>query len=94
MCALFGATYPERTAALVIYGSYAKGTATSDYPHGLAEQEAIDEFVEALTELWDDAGGLLNIWAPVPQTIPSPKRPSDVTCAQARARARSWRSPA
>jgi len=64
MCALFGATYPERTAALVIYGSYAKGTTTSDYPHGLAEEEAIDEFIEALTELWDDAGGLLNIWAP------------------------------
>jgi class 3 adenylate cyclase len=64
MCALFGATYPERTAALVLYGSYAKGTATSDYPHGLAEQEAIDEFIEALTELWDDAGGLLNVWAP------------------------------
>jgi class 3 adenylate cyclase len=64
MCALFGATYPERTAALVLYGSYAKGTATSDYPHGLAEQEVIDEFIEALTELWDDAGGLLSIWAP------------------------------
>jgi class 3 adenylate cyclase len=64
MCALFGATYPDRTAALVLYGSYAKGTATADYPHGLAEQEAIDEFIEALTELWDDAGGLLNIWAP------------------------------
>jgi class 3 adenylate cyclase len=64
MCALFGATYPDRTAALVLYGSYAKGTATADYPHGLAEQEVIDEFIEALTELWDDAGGLLNIWAP------------------------------
>ena len=64
MCALFGATYPERTAALVLYGSYAKGTATSDYPHGLAEQEVIGEFIEALTELWDDAGGLLSIWAP------------------------------
>jgi class 3 adenylate cyclase len=64
MCALFGATYPDRTAALVLYGSYAKGTATADYPHGLAEREAIDEFIEALTELWDDAGGLLNVWAP------------------------------
>jgi class 3 adenylate cyclase len=64
MCALFGATYPDRTAALVLYGSYAKGTVTADYPHGLAEQEAIDEFIAALTELWDDAGGLLNVWAP------------------------------
>ena len=64
MCALFGATYPDRTAALVLYGSYAKGTATDDYPQGLAYQEALDEFIEALAELWDDAGGLLNIWAP------------------------------
>ncbi len=64
MCALFGATYPDRTAALVLYGSYAKGTATADYPQGMAEQEVIDEFVEGLTELWDDAGGLLNFWAP------------------------------
>ena len=64
MCALFGATYPDRTAALVLYGSYAKGTVTADYPHGLAEQEAIDEFIAALSELWDDAGGLLYVWAP------------------------------
>jgi class 3 adenylate cyclase len=64
MCALFGATYPDRTAAVVLYGSYAKGTATADYPQGMAEQELIDEFVEGLTELWDDAGGLLMFWAP------------------------------
>jgi class 3 adenylate cyclase len=64
MCALFGATYPDRTAALVLYGSYAKGTATADYPQGMAEQDVIDEFVEGLTELWDDAGGLLTFWAP------------------------------
>jgi class 3 adenylate cyclase len=64
MCALFGATYPDRTAALVLYGTYAKGTATADYPHGLAEQEVIDEFTRGLIEIWDDAGGLLNVWAP------------------------------
>jgi class 3 adenylate cyclase len=64
MCALFAATYPERTSALVIYGSYAKGIATDDYPQGLAPIEALDEFIEALAELWDDAGGLLSIWAP------------------------------
>src|SRR5437763_12491914 len=64
MCALFGATYPDRPAALVLYGTYAKGIATADYPQGLAEQEAMDEFVDALPEIWDDAGGLLNVWAP------------------------------
>lgn len=32
MCALFSATYPERTAALVMYGSYAKWIRDADYP--------------------------------------------------------------
>ena len=64
MCALFAATYPERTSALVIYGSYAKGFATDDYPWALIDPEPADDVVEGLTEIWDDAGGLLNIWAP------------------------------
>jgi pimeloyl-ACP methyl ester carboxylesterase/class 3 adenylate cyclase/DNA-binding CsgD family transcriptional regulator len=32
MCALFAATYPERTTALVMYGSYAARKPTPDYP--------------------------------------------------------------
>ena len=32
MCALFAATYPERTAALVMCGSYAKWIRDADYP--------------------------------------------------------------
>ncbi|HEU0023169.1 MAG TPA: adenylate/guanylate cyclase domain-containing protein [Thermoleophilaceae bacterium] len=64
MCALFAATYPERSAALVIYGSFATAVATDEYPHGMAPREAWDEFIGALSELWDDAGGLLSIWAP------------------------------
>ena len=32
MCALFAATHPDRTRALVMYGSYAKGIADEDYP--------------------------------------------------------------
>jgi class 3 adenylate cyclase/pimeloyl-ACP methyl ester carboxylesterase len=32
MCALFAATYPERTSALVLYGSYAKRLRDPDYP--------------------------------------------------------------
>ena len=32
ICALFAATYPERTAALVLYGTFAKGTYSPDYP--------------------------------------------------------------
>ncbi len=64
MCVLFAATYPERTSALVAYGTYARGLADSDYPWGLGETEAAEEFLAALPEVWDDAGGLLNLWAP------------------------------
>ena len=32
LCMLFAATYPERTAALVLHGSYAKGLWSHDYP--------------------------------------------------------------
>ena len=42
MCALFAATYPERTSALVMYGSYARRSPSNDYPWGRsrADQEA------------------------------------------------------
>lgn len=39
MCALFAATYPERTTALVMYGSYARRTRAPDYPWGTGEDE-------------------------------------------------------
>src|SRR5215211_431156 len=32
MCALFAATYPERTTALIMYGTYAKRLWSPDYP--------------------------------------------------------------
>ena len=37
MCALFAATFPERTAALVLGGSYPRRTWAPDYPLGLDE---------------------------------------------------------
>src|SRR5207253_8924506 len=55
MCALFAATYPERTSALVIYGSYAKGFATDDYPWALLEPVAAYDVVEGLPENWEDS---------------------------------------
>ena len=36
MCALFAATYPSRTSALVMHGSYARLTSAPDYPWGLS----------------------------------------------------------
>jgi pimeloyl-ACP methyl ester carboxylesterase len=39
LCALFGATYPERTDALVLYGSYARETWAADYPWSTTTEE-------------------------------------------------------
>jgi class 3 adenylate cyclase len=38
MCALFAATFPERTSALVLGASYARRTWAPDYPWGLDEE--------------------------------------------------------
>ena len=35
VCMMFAATYPERTSALALYGTYARLTRTADYPIGL-----------------------------------------------------------
>src|SRR6266498_1935718 len=39
MCALFAATYPERTTALIMEGSYARRTSTPDYPWAPTPEE-------------------------------------------------------
>jgi len=51
MCALFAATYPERTAALMTFGSFARPLAAPDYPWGRTE-EAQRQFVEAIRTGW------------------------------------------
>ena len=39
ICALFAATHPDRTAALIVYGPEARGTASSDYPWAWTTEE-------------------------------------------------------
>ena len=39
MSLMFAATYPERTAALVLYGCYAKGSWAPDYPWALTDEQ-------------------------------------------------------
>ena len=39
LCALFGATYPDRTVGLILYGSYAKETWAEDYPLSTTTEE-------------------------------------------------------
>ena len=51
MCILFAATYPERTAALMTFGSFARPLAAPDYPWGRNE-EAQRRFLEAIRTGW------------------------------------------
>jgi pimeloyl-ACP methyl ester carboxylesterase/DNA-binding CsgD family transcriptional regulator len=51
MCALFAATYPERTAALVTIGGYARRLWAPDYPWG-APREERQRFLQHLDEEW------------------------------------------
>jgi len=39
ICSLFAAMYPERTLALVMFGSYATGTCAPDYPWGQTREQ-------------------------------------------------------
>jgi class 3 adenylate cyclase len=48
---LFAATYPERTSALIVYASYARGTWAPDYPEGWSE-ERWDSYLEELERRW------------------------------------------
>jgi pimeloyl-ACP methyl ester carboxylesterase/DNA-binding winged helix-turn-helix (wHTH) protein len=47
MCSLFAATYPEKTIAMVMIGSYAKRIKDEEYPWGvdLADREAFFEYI-------------------------------------------------
>ena len=64
MSLLFAATYPERTAALVIYGSYARRSWAADYPFGWTG----DKWSAVLGNIerdWGTPKGVdLNMWAP------------------------------
>jgi pimeloyl-ACP methyl ester carboxylesterase len=55
MCLLFAATYPERTAALIMIGAYARRIWAEDYPFG---DKQYDEFVEDVRENWGGPVGL------------------------------------
>jgi DNA-binding winged helix-turn-helix (wHTH) protein/pimeloyl-ACP methyl ester carboxylesterase len=57
MCSLFAATYPERTLALVMIGTYAKRLWSEDYPWApTAEQR--EEFLEEMKRDWGGPVGL------------------------------------
>lgn len=51
MSALFAATYPERTTALVMYGSYAKRIWSPDYPWAPTPEER-QSFFDLIKNSW------------------------------------------
>jgi DNA-binding SARP family transcriptional activator/pimeloyl-ACP methyl ester carboxylesterase len=61
MAALFAATYPERTRALVMYGTYARLRSAADYPPGQS-----DDFLEAFARATEASWGEVqerSVWA-------------------------------
>ena len=59
MSILFAATYPERVAAAVLYGTYPSTLARDDLPTG-ATREEIDEAIRNRTLTWNEPGYLEN----------------------------------
>src|SRR5882762_4288699 len=66
MCALFAATYPQRTAALVLYGSYAKRLRALDYPWAPTSEER-ERWYQLLEQGW---GGVVDIDTMAPNADP------------------------
>jgi pimeloyl-ACP methyl ester carboxylesterase/DNA-binding winged helix-turn-helix (wHTH) protein len=57
MCALFAATYPEKTRALVMIGTYAKRLWAPDYPWGPTREQR-EAFYEEIRQGWGGPIGL------------------------------------
>ena len=57
LCSLFAATYPERTEALVMIGSYARRLRDSDYPWGPTVEQR-DRFCQTIIEQWGGPVGI------------------------------------
>ena len=69
MCSLFAATYPEKTLALVMIGTYAKRIRDAEYPWGpTAEQR--EQFFEVMRKQW---GGPVGIDERAPSVADDPE---------------------
>jgi DNA-binding winged helix-turn-helix (wHTH) protein/pimeloyl-ACP methyl ester carboxylesterase len=69
MCSLFAATYPERTLALVMLGTYAKRLWSEDYPWA----PTIEQQEEFLEEMKRDWGGAVGLEARAPSVAADPQ---------------------
>ena len=69
MCSLFAATYPEKTLALVMIGTYAKRVRDAEYPWGPTQEER-EHFFDVMREHW---GGPVGIDERAPSVANDPK---------------------
>jgi DNA-binding SARP family transcriptional activator/pimeloyl-ACP methyl ester carboxylesterase len=56
-CIRFAADHPRRVAGLILFGSFAKGSASSDYPHALRADQ-YDEWLRQLIAVWGGPAGI------------------------------------
>ena len=90
LCSLFATTYPERTRALVMIGTYAKRIVAPDYPWA-PTPEARERFFDEIRDELGRAGGHRGAGAEPRRAIPRSASGGAPTCAWARARARRSR---
>jgi class 3 adenylate cyclase len=84
MSLLYAATYPERTSALVLYGSYAKRTWSSDYAFGWKDEQW-KRILDNIEQHWGTPQGIsVTMWAP---SIASDPRAADELASYFRASA-------
>jgi len=57
MCSLFAATYPEKTTALVMIGTYAKRIKDEDYPWGVSPEDR-EKFFDLMRHDWGKPVGI------------------------------------
>ena len=72
MSILFSATYPERTTALVMYGSYARRVKGPDHPCGMTAGE-FDAFIDRLEQEWG-GGAAIDIFSPTVANDPAARQ--------------------
>jgi pimeloyl-ACP methyl ester carboxylesterase len=63
MCLMFAATYPARTSALMLYGTFARLLRAPDYPIGLPG-ETFARFLELAEETWGTGSLSADLFAP------------------------------
>jgi pimeloyl-ACP methyl ester carboxylesterase/DNA-binding winged helix-turn-helix (wHTH) protein len=69
MCSLFAATYPEKTLALVMIGTYAKRIRDAEYPWGPTLEQR-EQFFDVMREQW---GGPVGIDERAPSVADDPE---------------------